>query len=99
MWTGRQYYVMLEQQRQMDIHKWIVGVHLGRDPGQDAFLDWIQSHAADFRKWAESIPYECLGCGHQCPVSCGKECIKPFDEERINFWLSSIKSPEQLRDS
>jgi len=34
-------------------HKWILSEKEGRDLGEDAVKDWVEKHAADFRKFWE----------------------------------------------
>lgn len=46
---------MKAQLHEIDVHKWIMGEHLGRDPGDEAVRDWIDKYAANFRKeWEEA---------------------------------------------
>jgi len=37
------------QVKEIQRHKWIESEKAGKDLGQEAVLDWIQRHAADFR--------------------------------------------------
>lgn len=75
--------VNLEQTRQIEKHKWIESEKAGKDRSDEAIMEWINKYAISFRKWAESIPYECRNCG-LCP-ECERreECHRPFDEERL----------------
>jgi polyferredoxin len=57
----------------------------GHDLGETGCLRWIEEHAKEFRDLAESIPLECIGCGH-CGQPCdGKECPMPLNRKRIRF--------------
>jgi hypothetical protein len=49
---------IMVQLEEIDKYKWYLGEALKRDPLQDRSYDdicmeWIQKHAADFRKWWE----------------------------------------------
>ena len=41
------------QIREILKHKWIMSEEHGRDLGEEAVKDWIDKHAADFRKYWE----------------------------------------------
>ena len=46
---------MKAQAHEIDVHKWIRGEQLGRDPGQEAVIEWIKNYAKDFRKeWEDT---------------------------------------------
>ena len=55
-----------EQKRQIEIHKWLVSERLHRDAGDEAVLEWAEKYAPLFRKWAESLPYNCMSCREAC---------------------------------
>ena len=45
---------MSDQIKEVEIHKWIESEKANRDLGEEAIKDWIEKHAADFRKkWEE----------------------------------------------
>jgi hypothetical protein len=75
--------VNLEQARQINIYKWIESERAGKDVSDTATVEWIKKYAVSFRKWAESIPYECLKCGLCKSCDGREECCRPFDEERL----------------
>jgi len=72
-----------EEINQMNRHKWLESEKARYDLGQEAYFDWIRRYAVIFRKWANSLPCHCIGCGH-CSGS-EKECETPFNEHRLNF--------------
>lgn len=42
------------EKHEIEKHKWIEGEKLGRDPGNDAIIDWIRKYAKRFREeWDE----------------------------------------------
>lgn len=72
-----------EQKRQIEIYKWLESERAGRDLADKAVMEWIRKYAISFRRWAETIPYECVRCG-LCPdCESREECCRPFDEERL----------------
>lgn len=79
-----------EQIRQMEIHKWIQSERAGIDLSDTAIFEWVEKYAPAFRKFADSIPYDCISCG-SCAGCTGMECVTPFKEERIQFWVKSQK--------
>lgn len=75
--------VNLEQAKQIERYKWIESEKAGRDLADEAVHEWIRKYAISFRKWAETIPYECKKCG-LCSECARKEvCCQPFNEERL----------------
>jgi hypothetical protein len=38
------------QAEQAKIYKWNKGVELGKDPGNDAIVEWVEKYAGDYRK-------------------------------------------------
>jgi hypothetical protein len=74
--------IVLEQVRQMDIHKWISSEKCGYDRKDEALFEWINKYAKDFRIFAESIPYTCVHCGN-CNGNIEQTCPNPFNEKRI----------------
>lgn len=45
---------MSDQVKEIEIHKWLEGEKLGKDPGEEAIKEWIKNHAEEFRKkWKE----------------------------------------------
>ena len=46
---------MKAQLHEIDVHKWIESEKAGHDLGDTAVRDWIDNHAAQFRKeWEEA---------------------------------------------
>lgn len=80
-------YTNSHELHEMDKHKWLMGERLNRDPGEEAYFDWIIKYAGAFRAWANSLPSHCVGCG-SCTPDSTRECSQPFAEERLNFIYS-----------
>lgn len=72
-----------EQRRQMERHKRLESEKAGYDLGETSLFGWIEKNAESFRKWAETVPYECVGCGGCTGVQPGNECPYLFDEDRV----------------
>lgn len=72
-----------EQKHQIEIHKWLTSEKCGYDRGNEAIREWIVSYSKLFREWAETLPFECIGC--QCCKDSqeGEMCKQPFNEDRI----------------
>lgn len=77
-------YLIEEEIRQMECHKWVMSQKEGHDVGESAFFDWVQMYENSFRNWAKNIPENCINCGLKCPKRDIK-CISPFIKHRINF--------------
>lgn len=74
-----------EQKRQIEIHKWLVSERLHRDAGDEAVLEWAEKYAPLFRKWAESLPYNCVSCREACTCIRENMCQDPFNEKRLKY--------------
>jgi hypothetical protein len=93
---------MLEMLR----HKWIKGVHLGKDPGESACREWIEKYAADYRKdfekfFNEVIDLVVTNCKNKVSPEvrscCTDEGLKQlallFVVEFTNLWLMERIKP------
>jgi hypothetical protein len=74
-----------EQKRQIEIHKWISSERAGRDLNDEATLEWVEKYASLFRKWAESLPYNCVSCREECDRRMNDMCQDPFNEHRVKY--------------
>lgn len=74
-----------EQKRQIEIHKWLVSERQHRDVADEAVLEWVEKYAPLFRKWAESLPYNCVSCKEGCTHMISNMCQDPFNEERVKY--------------
>jgi len=79
-------YINEEQRHQIELHKYLTSEKAGKDRAEEACLEWVKNFAPSFRKWAETIPENCVKCGY-----CGcnsmnaiDECHDPFNPDRIN---------------
>jgi len=75
-------YILKEQMQEMERWKWIRSQEAGYDLGETAFYGWVEKYAVSFRKWAESVPSDCIGCGVCGTGETGMECQKPFNVQR-----------------
>jgi hypothetical protein len=74
-----------EQKRQIEIHKWIASEKAGKDLSDEAVLEWAEKYAPLFRKWAESLPYNCVSCKEVCTCLRNDMCQDPFNEKRLKY--------------
>lgn len=72
-----------EQIRRIEEYKRIVSENAGYDLGDRAVCDWIQDHAAEFRRWVESVSFNCIRCGLCVHPPEDRFCDKVFHPERI----------------
>lgn len=75
-------YILSEQVREMEAYKWIRSQEAGYDLGETALYGWVERYAVSFRKWADSIPAECISCGACISGETGMECPNPFNVQR-----------------
>lgn len=85
-------YILQEQMREMEIYRWIRSEEAGYDLGETAYYGWVEKYAASFRKWSDSIPAECVGCGTCVTGETGMECPNPFNVQRKQRIESMLKS-------
>lgn len=94
------------QMLEMLKHKWIKGVHLGKDPGESACREWIEKYACDYRKdfdkfFNEVVDLVVSNCKNRVPdkiLSCCtdedfKKLAMVFVEEFTNVWLMERIKP------
>jgi len=94
------------QMLEMLKHKWIKGVHLGKDPGEEACREWIDKHASAYRKdfqafFDEVVELVVNNCRKSLPEEvnncCNEEAIKKmaflFIQEFTNVWLMERLKP------
>ena len=87
-------------------YKWIKGVHLGKDPGESACKEWIEKHAANYRKdfdkfFDEVVVMVVNNCKKkikpEVAACCTDEEMKKlayvFIEEFTNLWLMERIKP------
>lgn len=91
----RQIFVLNEQVRQIQIHKWIESEKNQRDMSEEAVRGWVEKYASGFRKWSNSIPELCLNCGCNCQKD-SSECIQPFNDLRLQKLRSMGEKAEVL---
>jgi len=85
-----QKFILNEEIRQMDIHKWLLSEKCGYNLGDWAYFDWIKKYAEPFRIWAMTIPDDCICCG-LCSTK-ESTCSNPFNNHRIQFLTKSPPS-------
>ena len=78
-------YLNEEQRHQIELHKYLTSESSKKDRGEDACIEWVEKYAASFRAWAESIPVKCIHCGYCIGVADDKDCIRPFNQLRIDM--------------
>ena len=65
---------MQVQRRKIEIDKWLEGCRIGRDPGSEYVLNWIQNNGREFRQiWGQSLCANCdsvENCGHELRQKC-----------------------------
>jgi hypothetical protein len=62
------------QRRVIEISKWIKGVEISSDPGDEFVHRWAAKYAAEFSKrWPSS---KCKDCCHDCAHECRSFCEK-----------------------
>lgn len=94
------------QMLEMLKHKWIKGVHLGKDPGNEACEEWIEKYAENYRKefnsfFDEVVSIVVRNCKDSMPKeikeSCSDETLmvvaKILIEEFTNVWLMERIKP------
>ena len=58
----------------IDFDKWMEGIRIQSDPGDQYIIDWIDTSAAEFRVlWEKSCCQYCckhLDCGHHVRTKC-----------------------------
>ena len=65
----------------IEISKWIAGEKMGRDPGEDYIVHWINDHAKELRNaWNNS---KCKTCKKDCPYNLRIFC-ENYEEEHPN---------------
>jgi len=74
-----------EQKRQIEIHKWLVSEKAGKDLSDEAVQEWVEKYAQLFRKWVESLPYNCVLCREECTRRANEMCQDPFNEKRLKY--------------
>ena len=84
-----------EQVRRMLLHKYLESEKVRYDLGETALYGWIEHDSANFRVWAENLPYNCIGCGHCSNIKSSKECPYPFLKERIEYLETLRKKDSQ----
>ena len=62
------------QIKRIEIDKWLEGVKIKNDPGQEFVLNWIGENAPEFRySWENSLCRKCrqtYSCGHKALHEC-----------------------------
>lgn len=82
-----------EQIHQMEMFKWLASERAGFDLSDTAIFEWVEKYAPAFREFADKIPYGCINCG-SCKGLAGMDCETPFKEDRIQYWLKSLKKSQ-----
>ena len=75
-------YILQAQIQEMETYRWIRSEESRVDLGETAYYGWVESYAASFRKWSDSIPAECVNCGACVTGETGMECPNPFNVQR-----------------
>ena len=64
--------------------KWYEGEHIGRDPGTNYIVDWVNKNAANWRtSWEKSKCQHCSWwrqCGHSLKEQCDKFILDPIED-------------------
>ena len=78
----KQIFILNEQIKQIQIHKWIESEKNHRDMAEDAVNDWVIKYAKGFRSWSNTLSDLCINCPQKCQKD-SSECLNPFNELRI----------------